>query len=1180
MTPSPLYAPLQDRVLVEAGAGTGKTYTLAGLFVRLLLERDLLVENILVVTFTKAATEELKTRIRSNIVTALNVLQGQPTDEEFFRWLAAAQDPSRAVPRLRRALADFDLNAVLTIHGFCQRILTEHAFLSRSPFDPEIIPSDRELVMEIARDFWRRETYAASPLFVHYLLKEKCSPDSLVRSVAAGLNHPKLVVLPESAGPEESGPGTLEAVFLDALRRVRCAWPAARDEVNGYLCGSDDLNRRSYRTASMPGLIASMDLLLESTPQVPLFDGFERFTRQTMQRGLKKGCALPGCAFYALCDELLHAALELEHSFGRRVSLLSSRLYATLRRELSFRKSAANQLGFGDLLERAHESLLGPSGPMLADQLRSRLRAALIDEFQDTDPLQYAIFKTIFEHRNTPFYLIGDPKQAIYSFRGADVHAYLLAAQDCPAQFTLATNYRSVPSLLGAVNQLFGLRSNQFSLPGIRYSTALSPSPQPEDAPGDGRAALRIAFLQPEPETKALLSKEAATGLAARTVASEIRALLDHGTRAGDIAVLVRTNIEALTMRERLADLAVASVLFAVGSVYQTEDAHELALVLRAVSEPGNPLFARSALCTLLLRGDPAAFEQYAPDQSALSAFQERLHEYHELWAGKGFIQMVQRLLTGEGIRARLLSLPAGERRLTNLLHLTELLHAEEAGKHLGISGLIKRLLLRIEAEDMSAADEHQLRLESDRFAVTIMTVHRSKGLEFPLVFCPFLFCGSKEPKGPPVVFHSPGANGPGAGPLVMDVGSETFEQSKRLALRESLAEDLRLFYVALTRARLRCSLVWGAVNGAYRSALGYLLASEVEIADDLDPLKRFFEQTPAAELLTRLQTLAAESGGAIEVTAVSSPPLPATDRSEHACDEELSCRTFRGSIERSFRIASFTSLNMREELPFAGGGDEPEADPGEPTPAGETSGMEDFPRGAWPGTFIHALLEEFEFTTTDPDHLRGLVRSKLELFGFEAVWEDALVSMLDRVRTVRLDPQSGLTLSRVERKDRLAELEFFHPLKRITPGTLAELFAKGGSNLHAFADSLRRLQFSPQQGFMRGFIDLVFGVDGRYALIDWKSNHLGPGPGSYAPGPLRQAMEEGGYILQYHLYTLALNRYLRQRVPGYEYDQAFGGIYYVFVRGIDPARGPGWSVFHDRPDPGFVAMLDRELLG
>jgi exodeoxyribonuclease V beta subunit len=357
--------------------------------------------------------------------------------------------------------------------------------------------------------------------------------------------------------------------------------------------------------------------------------------------------------------------------------------------------------------------------------------------------------------------------------------------------------------------------------------------------------------------------------LSSKVVAAEIRSRMERGEKAGDIAVLVRTNVEAGTMRERLACLGIPSVLHAVGSVYHSREAQELALVLGAVAEPGNAALARGALCTVILRADSALFEQHAEDQSVLTSFQERLHEYHRLWAEKGFVQMIQGLMVRERVRSRLLAIPGGERSVTNLLQLTELLHAECGAGSLGMGGLMKHLLTRMEDEE-TAADEHQLRLESDRFAVTIMTVHRSKGLEFPVVFCPFLFCGSREPKEPPLIFHEPGT-----GLLTMDVGSEDIAISRAAALRETLAEDLRLLYVALTRARQRCTFAWGAVKGAWRSALAYLLMPEIDPGTDIEPLRLAFDRLSAADLLGRLRAIEERSGGCIEIVPTCDAPDP-----------------------------------------------------------------------------------------------------------------------------------------------------------------------------------------------------------------------------------------------------------------------------------------------------------------
>jgi exodeoxyribonuclease V beta subunit len=270
----------------------------------------------------------------------------------------------------------------------------------------------------------------------------------------------------------------------------------------------------------------------------------------------------------------------------------------------------------------------------------------------------------------------------------------------------------------------------------------------------------------------------------------------------------------------------------------------------------------------------------------------------------------------------------------------------------------------------------------------------------------------------------------------------------------------------------------------------------------------------------------------------------------------------------------------MHRELSRVRGGDEQE--PVAPAPSVDTGteSMAVFPGGSWAGTFIHALLEGFEFSREVTEQTRAMVRSRLETYGFGTKWEECLCTMLQQLARTSLDASGQVSLSRVGPRQRLHEMEFFHPLRTVSPSILSSLFTGGGLSAQRSAERLGRLEFSPQRGFMRGFVDLVFVLDGTYYLLDWKSNRLGPDPSHYGQAALQAAMEEGHYTLQYHLYTLAVNRYLGGRVPGYGYAESFGGVFYVFVRGIDPERAPGWSVFHDRPDPAFIEELDRRLIG
>ncbi len=1169
----PLYEPLQPTVLIEAGAGTGKTYTIAGLYIRLLLERGLTVDQILVVTFTKAATEELKTRIRTNIATTLDVLSGGDTEEEFFRWIAGTVPPHRGVPLLRRALADFDMNAVFTIHGFCQRILTEHAFLSAAPFTPEILPDQHDLIMEILRDFWRREVYQASPLFLQYLRAVKASPESLAKMVLPGLNHPTVRIVPE---PQEVQTRTQEEAFLTAWQQVREAWPRCRVELHLIFTQCDGLNRNKYRTSAIPGLLESMQNLLDASPCVELFKGFERFTGEYLKTSLKKGFDPPACDFFALCDRLQESAAVVKESFDRRYSALCAQGFSTLRRELGRRKQAQGQLSYDDLLLSAHKALSGTDGSLLRGRIRDRIHAALIDEFQDTDPLQYEIFKGLFQGPDRILFLIGDPKQAIYSFRGADLFAYLQASRDCSEKRNLATNFRSRPPLLQAVNTLFSCRSAPFLLPEIDYVPVQAPPVRAESPQErDGSPALKLAFLSPRSDAR-YLNKEEGTAQAARVVTAEIATLIaDNRYSAGEMAVLVRTNHEARLMRESLAAVNIPAVLTSVGSVFQTPEAEDLALVLQAVLEPGAQSRARSALCTDMLRTNPATLDVHAKDQEHLSGFQERLYGYHRIWADKGFVQMFQALLHNEAVLPRLLSRSSGERKMTNLLHLMELLHMQGSDRSGGMSGLLKVLVERVNSEESTTADEHQLRLESDRFAVTIMTVHRSKGLEFPVVFCPFLFSGSREPKNPPVLFHHPED-----GTLTMDIGSREFHRSRQESLREILAEDLRLLYVALTRAEKHCFVVWGAVSGVGRSALAYLISNETGPETDVDVMRQQFESQSGETLLSLLHRMDSASPEGLHVEPVSTVPVPAPIPSAAGTRTELRAENFSREIDASFKVTSFTGLTTASDHPQPGMGDETVLPGSSQDMPGEGNTLADFPRGAGPGIFFHSLLEETDFTETQSKATTALVRDKLTQFGFESDWEPAVCTMLRHLADITLDPETGLSLSMIGQSQRLNELEFFHPLGRISPQDLSRVFALAGKEHASFAERLGRLTFSPRQGFMRGFIDLVFTYGDRYYLVDWKSNWLGPGPADYGPKQLQASMEGGWYILQYHLYTLALNRYLTRRVAGYDYAARFGGVFYVYLRGVDPGLGPQFGIYRDCPAPGLIEELERRVMG
>jgi exodeoxyribonuclease V beta subunit len=1204
-----LRIPLEGTRLVEANAGTGKTYALSGLFLRLILEHNLSPGEILVVTYTRAATQELRDRIRRMIRQAIDFFSRGIAVDPFVERLAMGQpDRGRSVDALTRALRGLDEAAIFTIHGFCQRLLQENAFETGSLFDVELVTLEQFLDQEIVEDFWRNHICTADPELVHYLFHKKWSTDILLRILGPGLKHPYIRIVPQIR------PSVLHALddyrkTLDALRK---SWPGARDDVrtllmdpgikgNAYGVTKTAAASSSPRELKVGAMMAAMDQFLGAyRPLFPPFADIEKFSAGKLAASMKKGCPSLHHECFDLCDRLWEQKSVLAEEMDRELIFLKSRLFDYVREERLKRKTLRNIRTYQDLLTDSLAALEHRGKESFVRAARSKYRAALVDEFQDTDPVQYRIFKSLFEHEKTPLFYIGDPKQAIYSFRGADVVTYLKAADTVSDTSTLRTNWRSGPDLVRAINALFCGIERPFVYPEIAYVPSKSAEEGCRDSlhvEGGDAAPLRICLLRP-PEGEDLsgpLPKKKAWPVILEFVANEIARLVNLG-RTGKafigeeplsekhIAVLVRKNREAQQVQDALRRVNIPSILYNAGDIFGTREAFETALVLQAVAEPGNEGHIKAALATDMMgmRGE---------DIQALSdgegIWEQRVfdfREYQRTWEEQGFIRMFRGLLTREKVRVRLLAFPDGERRLTNLLHLGEVLHRAALEERLGLNALTTWLFRKMQ-DPSQEAEEHLLRLETDEKAAKIVTVHKSKGLEYPVVFCPSLWDGGSSP-GNDVICHDPQNNRQ----LTMDLGSEQRESRETVAREELLAENLRLLYVAVTRAQHRCYVVWGLIRDVESSALAYVLharhAGDEEGA--VERARKALQSRSWESLAEDLSRLEQDSAGTIAVKdlAVGQWSGPAGKAAVRA---RLEGRIFSAEIPKDWKISSFSSLSSESRLDA----DTPDYDftfPPEPSPEEEmeekrlhpVSGIFAFPKGARAGTCLHDILEHLDFAQAGENGARGLIADKLSRYGFEEKWVDAVEEMVQKLISAPLDPgDPDLTLEKITAGDRLNELEFMFPLKRTAPHVLQRLFAThGGPELdHQVPEELERLHFSPVRGFLKGFMDLVFQWNGRYYLVDWKSNFLGDTVEDYGPAGLREAMKEGRYTLQYHLYTLALDRYLRVRLPEYRYENEFGGAFYVFLRGVDPTRGADFGIFRDLPSPDLVRAMRETLI-
>lgn len=1162
----PLRLPLIGERLIEASAGTGKTFTIAALYLRLLLglggeaayPRAISVEELLVVTFTEAATEELRGRIRSNIhELRIACLRGESDNPLYSALLAEIADKDDAAKTLLLAERQMDEAAVFTIHGFCQRMLSLNAFESGMLFEQQLIEDESRLRYQACADFWRRHCYPLTrdiAAVIHDVWK---GPRDLLKSLDRWLQG-EAPQLKSPPAPNETLAERHQQIIarIDSLKQQ---WREQVGEIEGVLENSG-LDRRKFNRGNQGKWMEKVNAWAqEETLSYQLPDALEKFAQSFLLERTKAGGEPPVHPLFSAVESLLASSLTL-------TDLVLARAMVEIRDAVAREKRRRGELGFDDMLSRLDEALRGDSGETLASAIRQRFPVAMIDEFQDTDPQQYRIFRRIWRRQpETALLLIGDPKQAIYAFRGADIFTYMKARGDVAAHYTLDTNWRSSPGMVGSVNRLFSLSDNPFMfheipfLPvkaaaknkGLRFTVDAADVPamnvwlMPGDTVGSG-------------DYQTFMAQLCATQIRDWLSAGQRgRALLWRGetsrpVQASDITVLVRNRLEAAQVREALQTLGIPSVYLSNrDSVFETLEAQELLWLLQAVLAPERENTLRSALATSMFGLTALDIENLNQDEQAWDALVEEFSEYRQIWRQRGVMPMLRALMTARHIAENLLATRGGERSLTDILHISELL--QEAASQLESEHALVRWLAQHIAEPDSNAASQQMRLESDKHLVQIVTIHKSKGLEYPLVWLPFIARFRKQDQA---FYHDRETFA-----AVLDLGQD--EASLELAEAERLAEDLRLLYVALTRAVWHCSLGVAPLSSRksgnsdfHLSALGRLLQAG--------------EAMDAAGLAARLADfchgdIALQRPGELDLTPWQAPA---------ATIPRLSARELQRRIADDWRVTSYSGLQQhgfsggqdllpRLDVDAAGVGEvveEPQLTPHQ------------FPRGAAPGTFLHSLFEELDFTQPVPE---GWMAEKLQLSGFDAQWAPVLTDWLGGVLKTRL-PGPDIALNQLAARDKQVEMAFYLPIAQLLTAERLDALIR---QYYPLSADTPPLDFRQVRGMLKGFIDLVFRHEGRYYLLDYKSNWLGEDREAYTRPAMEQAMRAHRYDLQYQLYSLALHRYLRHRLADYDYDRHFGGVIYLFLRGMDGQEG-GQGIFTTRPVRPLIDGLDQLFAG
>ncbi|CAI8904046.1 exodeoxyribonuclease V subunit RecB [Pseudomonas chlororaphis] len=1208
--PLALAFPLRGSQLIEASAGTGKTFTISALYLRLVLGhggelagfgRELLPPQILVVTFTDAATKELRERIRTRLAEAARFFREETTAPdaliaELRDQFAAEQWPGCA-SRLDIAAQWMDEAAVSTIHSWCQRMLREHAFDSGSLFTQTLETDHSDLLGEVLRDYWRLFCYPTQGDALNWVRANWGGPAALLPRVRALFGSEREV------DQEQTPAQLIEACLLErraALVQLKAPWlqwAAQLREICLQGVASKAVDGRKMQARYFEPWFEKITAWAEdeSIEQLDIGTGFSRLTPEGMAEAWK-GDAPDHPALEAMVG--LKAALDALPSPDAAVLQHAAR-WVGARFEEEKRRRA--EMGFDDMLLRLDAALQAEGGERLATLIREQFPVALIDEFQDTDPVQYRIFESIYriEDNNpeTGLFLIGDPKQAIYAFRGADIYTYLRARQATSGRLhTLGTNFRSSHAMVKAVNHVFERAESREQGRGaflFREKNGENPVPflsvasqgRKEQLQREGQVvpALNIWHLPTEQAISGALYRQQL----AAACASEIVALLNGGQQASagfvrdgqpftgllpaDIAILVRDGKEAQAVRGELAARGVRSVYLSdKDSVFAAQEAHDLLAWLKACAEPDIERPLRAALASITLNLPLVELERLNQDELAWESRVMQFRGYRLIWRTQGVLPMLRRLLHDFQLPQALIARSDGERVLTNLLHLSELLQ-QAAAELDGEQALIRHLAEHL-ALSGQAGEEQILRLESDEQLVKVVTIHKSKGLEYPLVFLPFI-CSAKPVDGSRLPLHYHDESGKAQ--VTLRPTPELIAQADD----ERLAEDLRLLYVALTRAQHACwlgvaDLKRGNHNSSvlHLSALGYLLGGGALLN----------ESSGLARWLQDLQQ-------GCEAMSVGEMPS-ATDSRFHPPRNDatlLAPLAPKRRAAENWWIASYSALRISDSL-GAGNTEAPESpqaqklfdderlDPDAPREVvASGADIHRFPRGPNPGTFLHGLLEWAgdEGFVADPVAIEDAIGRRCNRRGWEG-WIRTLSDWLRHLLQLPLPAGAGrppVVLAQLSQYR--VEMEFWFASHKVDVLKLDELVRQYTHQ------GVPRVTAEPVllNGMFKGFIDLTFEHEGRYYVADYKSNWLGVDDAAYTEQAMEQSILDNRYDLQYVLYLLALHRQLRARLADYDYDRHMGGALYLFLRGTGSAsRG----VFFTRPPRELIERLDRLFQG
>ena len=1171
--------PLFGKHLIEASAGTGKTYNITRIYLRLILERELSVEQILLMTFTKDATQELRGRIDVFIREALANWQQLCADDSYFKAISERVDDDKVQFLLKRALLFLDEAAIFTIHGFCQRALTQHAFASGLAFNATLSTTSAEIVLEACQD-WYRQLAKHSRDDFSLVAQFWPQPSSFLRSFGKAINQQSDLTTITSQQIVQD--------FIDLATQASKTLIANESLLQEGLLSHKNTPEQEKRTQALASLHRWLEQINTCVNDASLLAAIQTPMPDYLLNGNRhpKAYKVQLAEVLTSCKSIKAQRKKLEKNINRAnaYQLVRAAIYH-IRQQVQDKKAQHNILDFDDLISTlAHSVSAQQASNGLAATLLAQYPVALVDEFQDTDPQQFSILQGLYygeqaKLNNAALYLIGDPKQAIYGFRGGDIFAYLRARHSCDHHWLMDTNYRSTPDMVAAYNQVFISKEAQaddavFGY-GIEYQAVKAGKQYKQDIDGDtdgvgekvdenkidegnsdeGKALQFVHFSQEGEETVTLTL---ACPLMASWCANEISQLLSTThlssteVKPQDIAILVRDNREAQFIKQALQTAGLASVFLSDrANLFQCQQAAQLLALLKGILTPDNERVYLAALVSGLLGFNAVKLHQLQQDEMAYQTIKFAFMDYKKQWQQQGFIAMAINLMHQH------FQVPAlnKDRALTNILHLFEILQAASQ-RFLQPEELLYWFEQQCQLDNINSELEAELRLESDGDLIRVITQHGAKGLEYPIVFIPF---ASKHKD--PLKFGSQNISyleyHDAKGDLHLSLDGD--EQAKTAMADEAYAESIRLLYVAITRAEQRCYLLTAPFEKCHLSPLGKTLQWQAD-DDIVQNLRQFVEKAPGSTTLIQ-----------VSLDEITKQP-PQESQSVDRQTAKLQTSKFVGKIERDWWLSSFSALsrNLRH-----GGVSTPDRDAGlDPTTILTTQKNTNLLRfalakGAHSGNLLHDILEHSDFCQTNwPETIKWPLVKYGELTApfTEAdlmTWlDEILLSPLVSTGQCDQNEHNSFCLANITLQQSLRESEFYFPMQQASMRGLAKLLtdhrnnaavnhSRSNTGIKKMAPLVKLPHYQSLKGMMHGFIDLVLEHQGKYYVCDYKSSHLGDDFADYHHEALRDNIENNYYDLQYLIYSLALHRYLTLNLPDYAPAEHFGGIYYLYLRGM-----------------------------